>query len=91
MEKNLNLFFAEELRKRTLTEDQSMTLMEVLFPPKESTPRAAMKANLEAEIAFRKWNKQYHAEEAQRPKPQEKPKVINQEQLDDLIRLEVGE
>ena len=91
MEKNLNLFFADILRNTTLTEEQSYQLQEILFPPRDSKPRSAQKAAFEAQLAYERWNKQYQIEETKKPKAPVKPKVMEEGELDELLRLEYGD
>ena len=90
MEQNLNLFFADTLRNTTITEEQSYQLQEILFPPKDSNPRSAQKAAFEAQLAYERWNKQYKIEEAKKPKAPMKPKLMNDDELEELVKLEIG-
>ena len=91
MEKNLNLFFAHVLNNATLTEEQSYRLQEILFPPKDSKPRSIQKASFEAQLAYERWNKQHQIEEANKPKASEKPKLLNDAEMDELVKLECGD
>ena len=80
MEKNLNLFFADELRKRTLTEEQSVALQDALFPAHDDTPQSLSKAALDMAKAYEQWR----IEEAKKPQPPENVKPITDAEADAL-------
>jgi len=84
MEKNLNLFYADVLRKRTLTDEQSMALQEMLFPGLDEDPnRARMESVKDMTAAFTKWEmEQSKKTESEKPLP-----PMSDEEVDELARL----
>lgn len=57
MEEDLNLFFADELRGRQLTDEQSAILQDVLFPAWDDTPKSLTEAAMDMALAYDKWKK----------------------------------
>lgn len=83
MEKDLNLFFADELRKRTLTDEQSITLQEVLFPGWDDDPnKARMESAKDMTAAYTLWA----AEQAKKPQ-EEKVKPMSDEEIENLASI----
>lgn len=65
MEKNMNKFLASVLSKtETLSDEQVTTIQDILFPPEDSTPRAAISAARKMAIDFERFNAQYEKEKA---------------------------
>lgn len=84
MEKNLNLFFADVLRKRTLTEEQSMTLQEMLFPGWDDDPnKARMESVKDMTTAYAKWE----MEQERKPKPEEPLPPMSDKEIDELASI----
>lgn len=83
MEKDLNLFFADELRKRTLTEEQSLTLQELLFPGWDDDPnKARMESIKDMTTAYTKWE----VEKSKKPNIK-KEKPMTDEEIDALASI----
>ncbi len=81
MEQNLNLFFADELRKRTLTDEQSIALQEMLFPGWDDNPnKARMESVKDMTAAYTKWK----IEQEKNPKAPEKVKPMTDAEIEDL-------
>ena len=83
MEKNLILFFADELRKRSLTEEQSAVLQEVLFPAWDNTPKSLTEAAMDMARAYERWS----IEQEKMPKPTEKVKPMSNEEIEALASM----
>lgn len=83
----MNLFFASELAKRSLTEEQTDALWDILFPKDYSDHRSVSQATLKQQVAFERWQKQHEYEEAQKPKEPQKPKLMSDDELDYLADM----
>lgn len=81
MEKDLNLFFADVLKKHTLTEEQSLTLQEMLFPGWDSDPnKARMESVRDMTDAYIEW-------QAKKPKTPEKVKPMTDAEVEALASM----
>lgn len=84
MEQNLNLFFADVLRKRTLTDEQSLTLQEMLFPGWDEDPnKARMESIRDLTAAYTRWE----AEQEKKPKEPEKVTPMSDAEIEALADI----
>lgn len=84
MEKDLNLFFSDVLKKRKLTEEQSLTLQEMLFPGWDSDPnKARMESIKDMTAAYTEWE----IEQTKKPKTPEKVKPMTDAEVEALASM----
>lgn len=84
MEKDLNFFFADELRNRTLTDEQSLVLQEMLFPGWNDDPnKARMESVKDMTAAYTRWE----AEQEKKPKTTEKVTPMSDAEIDALAAI----
>ena len=58
MEKDLNLFFSDVLKKHTLTEEQGIVLQEMFFPGLDENPnKARMESVKDMTAAYLEWQR----------------------------------
>ena len=87
MEANMNKFLASVLSKTEIDDDQAYTIQQILFPAKDETPSAALKAAREMSIAYDKFNIKYEAEKAKRAEAKKDVKPLNAEEIDELVEM----
>mgnify|MGYP006916055283 FL=1 len=75
------MFFASELARRKLTEEQTDALWDILFPKDYSDHRSVTQSTLKQQVAYERWHKQHEYEEAQKPK-EVKPELISDEEME---------
>ena len=69
MEKDLNLFFSDVLKKHTLTEEQGIALQEMFFPSLDENPnKARMESVKDMTSAYLEWQRNT-AKKAEEVKP----------------------
>lgn len=85
MEKNFEKFLSSVLAKATLTDEQAMTIQEILFPA--DTPQAARQSAIDCQISYEKWNKRYEEEQARRKEARKDVKPMSEQELDELVEV----
>lgn len=84
MEKDLNLFFSDVIKKHTLTEEQGLALQEMFFPGLNSDPnKARLESVKDMTSAYTEWQ----VKQARKPKPEEKVKPMTDEEIESLASM----
>jgi hypothetical protein len=84
MEKDLNLFFSDVIKKHTLTEEQALNLQKMFFPGLDENPnKALMESVKDMTTAYLEWS----AAQAKKPKPQEKAKPMTDAEIEALASM----
>ena len=84
MEKDLNLFFSDVIRKHTLTEEQALSLQQMFFPGLDENPnKALMESVKDMTSAYTEWQ----VKQARKPKAEEKVNPMTDEEIESLASI----
>ena len=84
MEKDLNLFYCDVLKKHTLTDEQALALQQMFFPGLDENPnKALMESVKDMTTAYLEWS----AAQAQQPQPEEKVEPMSDAEIDSLAEM----